>query len=167
MPNVKPLFTTHTEYTYEEYRKMCSVVRNKIQKMNLRIIAGFIALFICFICLFLLKEYGFALSFFIAAFGFPVATNIVLKLSVVKEWKTNKIIKNMRAKYSFFEDHFEVDNESGHTSIYYDNIFKILETGTNIYIMISENQSMIIIKKNCSPELLAFLQEIHMKINKI
>ena len=166
MTETEPLFTTYTEYTYEEYKKMCSVIRNKIQKMNLRIIAVFVALFISFICLFLQKDYGVALSFFIAALAFPVVVNIVLKLSVFKAWKTNKILKNMTSRYSFFEDHFEVDNKLGHSSIFYNNIFKILETGTNMYIMISGNQSMIIINNNCSPELLAFLQTIHVKINK-
>ena len=46
------------------------------------------------------------------------------------------------------------------TTLKYSQIFRILETKTNFYLLTAENQGTIIVKKNCSPALIAFLKEL-------
>ena len=54
----------------------------------------------------------------------------------------------------------ETNNTLGFTTIPYDKLYRVVETPTNFYLMIARNQGMVIVKENCSAELIAFLQKL-------
>lgn len=49
---------------------------------------------------------------------------------------------------------------SGILQVQYRQIYRIVETKTNFYIMLSRNQGIIIVKANCLPELIGFLTQL-------
>ena len=62
-------------------------------------------------------------------------------------------------KISFYDTYFVSEYLSTASQYRYCQLYKIKETKTNFYLMTSRQQFIIIIKKNCSPELLEFLRE--------
>ena len=61
---------------------------------------------------------------------------------------------------SFYEDYMEQVSVLGSTRIYYREIYKVLETATNFYLMIGRGAGSIIVKENCSEALIRFLQNL-------
>ena len=81
-------------------------------------------------------------------------------LSSTNEWKSNKLIQNATYKFKFNDNGFEVISPKGSSSIEYSALYRIIETKDRFYLYISKNQTFVIIKENCSNELIALLQEI-------
>ena len=83
-----------------------------------------------------------------------------MKKSEKEIYNSNKVIQEIESEISFYEDCFEQTNSLGTSKITYDKIYRILENDTNLYIMISKNQGYIIIKENCSQELIDFIKNL-------
>ena len=71
--------------------------------------------------------------------------------------------KNGLYTYSFYENYFEAKTNNSFTKFDYEDIFSVIESKTNFYIMKSPNQAHIIVKNNCSPELLEFISNLKNK----
>jgi len=50
--------------------------------------------------------------------------------------------------------------------IRYEELYKIIETPTNFYLMLSPQHGSIVIKENCSDELLMFLDQLKTRMDK-
>ena len=59
----------------------------------------------------------------------------------------------------FYEDHFETTSSIGISRFQYEDIFRILETRTNFYILVAKNQGIIIVKAGCEPGLIDLLKK--------
>ena len=70
--------------------------------------------------------------------------------------------QNSKIVFRFFEEHFEKKSPIGTSTIYYDKLYKVIETKTNFYLMISPNQGDIIQKENCTEQLIEFLHKLHL-----
>ena len=53
--------------------------------------------------------------------------------------------------------HFVSKTEKSESIVEYDKLYKIIETKTNFYLMIADNQGYIVSKANCSQELIDFI----------
>lgn len=73
-----------------------------------------------------------------------------------KVFMRNTEIAGQRCEFQFFEDHFDAITKSGTTSIDYGKIRNIIETRTNVYIMYSDSQG-VMMKKPMPEGFLGFL----------
>ena len=63
----------------------------------------------------------------------------------------------------FEKDKFSVKSKRGEFLYSYDDIVKVFHTKEDFYIMLGPNVSFPIEKKNCTPEALEFLLELHIE----
>lgn len=87
------------------------------------------------------------------------------KSNIKNYWDTNKLMKNKIEKYSFYNHCFKSSSKIGYSEINYDKLYKIVETDSNFYFMIAINQGFIIVKDDCSDELIDFIRSWGLKIN--
>jgi hypothetical protein len=76
---------------------------------------------------------------------------------MAKVFMRNTEIAGQQCEFLFFEDHFDAITKSGPTSIDYGKIKNIIETRTNVYIMYSDSQG-IMMKKPMPEGFVAFLR---------
>ena len=157
---MKALFETKSEYTYDEYVKFSRTIQNKVQRLwllQLIMIAAFLAL----------SWLGWkkgdtadGIAYLIVAVLVPFIFYVVNKWTIKRLYKSNHALQGQISSFRFYQDHFEQDNALGHTSIPYDKLMGIVETKTNFYLLIAKNQGIILIKENCCPELISFVQNL-------
>lgn len=91
-----------------------------------------------------------------------------MRKSLEKSYNSNVFNqKNSLWSYSFFDDYLEEKTENSYEKFEYSMIHKVIENDSNFYIMKSENQGYIIVKNNCSPELIAFIRDLKRKNTEI
>ena len=156
-------YQTKTTYTLDEFRRFSYEVQYKLNHAGKIQMAMFTAF--CLMALGSLAGEGRSLTAACLVCAVLVAPvfQLVLNQAVKKSYAANKAVQESESVFSFYSDHLEQDNALGHLTLEYSKIYRILETGTNFYIMVSKNQGFIIIKENCSPELIGFLQKLKNK----
>lgn len=155
---MEPLFKISQKYTFEEYKKFT----NAVLKWN-RIIIG-IFLWFAFLSGVLLIGFNGVSSEACFLVLFPMIYVILRKFSIKRYYNSNKILKDITEEYEFYEDYVIAKNTNSEAKIEYNKIHKIIETKTNFYIMIAQNQGYIISKEICSEELIEFLLRIKMEV---
>ncbi|MDA3064554.1 MULTISPECIES: YcxB family protein [unclassified Campylobacter] len=82
-------------------------------------------------------------------------------------YNTTKAIQDKTAVITFFDDYFIDKTETFTTQLKYDELYKIIETNTHFYLLLSKyGGGSIIVKENCSAELIEFLQKIKREFEK-
>ena len=151
MPETTPLFQTQTTYTFAEYRRYSRALQNKVMHRPL-VIAVMMA---CLVLLALLSDdNSMRVAFLIVAVLTPLIFSLIGSRMEKKAYYANTAMQDIVLAYSFYPDHVETNNTLGFTTI------RVVETPTNFYLMIARNQGMVIVKENCSAELIAFLQKL-------
>ena len=137
------IYTTETEYTFPEFRKMCIAQTLNDRKMML-VMIGIEALFAVIAAVFVMIR---ARAFLLIALGLVVAYPMFMISRIntyIKDgFRSTTTMRNARSR-----------------------IDRILETGTHSYIFGKKEQSYIVKKENCSPELLERLQGIYRDCRK-
>lgn len=99
--------------------------------------------------------------FYILFFVAMIVVSLVLQKKIIKKtYKSCKIIQNLRYSYSFFDTQLVYDTIYNHDILPYSMIHQIKESKDYIYIMSSINQTFILIKDDCGPELIEFIQTL-------
>lgn len=65
--------------------------------------------------------------------------------------------------YRLYPDHMEQVRKQGNTQIAYDKLYRVAETDTNFYLMLSKMQGVILVKTNCDDKTIAFLHTLVQK----
>jgi len=151
---MEPLFKISQEYTFYEYKKFTKAVL----KWNRIIVGAF--LWFAFLSGVLLIGFNGISNEACFLVLFPVIYVILRKLSIKRYYNSNKILKDITEEYEFYEDYFVAKNVNSEAKIEYNMIHKVIETKTNFYIMVAQNQGYIISKEICSDELVEFLKEL-------
>ena len=155
--------TIPTLVTEEVYQRFAWSVflRGKRFLLNLFILIGILALYLTF-----LPENLRRFSFFIVLFKtliiFPVmyfGTDFQIK----KAYQKTPYWKDMEQTLIFEKDKFSVKSKRGEFLYSYDDIVKVFHTKDDFYIMLGPNVGFPIEKKNCTPEALEFLLELHIE----
>lgn len=153
------LFTTEATITFDEYVRFsnrCARFSNILSYILWIGIAGFL----CFIAI---SSGKYRVAFTIAL----VCATKVARSPAVKKAKLREAFAeedstgNSYVLYDFYEDGFVMtcDMVEGEL-IRYCDLWGIIETKTNFYILHGHRNGCIIIKANCSPELIRFLHNI-------
>ena len=103
---------------------------------------------------------------FIALFTILVLLLVVfftLRFRIKRTYRKNPLWQNMEVTLIFDREAFIARNIRGEFHYTYDDIVKVIMTKQDFYILIGENTGFPIEKKNCTPEALEFLLELHIE----
>lgn len=160
------LFKTTTKYTFKEYEKFNNVLRSKSDRLQLRIslLVFTILLIYLIVTAFIENDINFGILLIIILILFPILLLKIMKTINKKVYDSHPSWNNTEYKIMFYENYLEQTNENFNPyKLEYKDINCILETKTNFYFMVTSNQGVIIVKNNCSPKLISFLQELKNK----
>ncbi len=160
---MQPLFTAHFQYTLKEYQKFVSTIYKKVLKIHLRL--ALLAVLILLLAFFT-SDISVKIGFFIGVLLIPFIFYFSNRIRSKKMYLQMKNLQSTSYDFSFYPDHLEITSSIGNTNLPYDKLFRIIETPTNFYIMLTKQQGSILIKENCSPELISFLQNLMQQFQK-
>ena len=155
--------TIPTLVTEEVYQRFAWSVflRGKRFLLNMFILIGSLSLYLTFLPD-NLKRFSFFIVLFTSLIIFPVmyfGTDFQIK----RAYQKTPFWKDMEQTLIFEKDKFSVKSKRGEFLYSYDDIVKVFHTKEDFYIMLGPNVSFPIEKKNCSPEALEFLLELHIE----
>lgn len=164
---MEPLFTNQTANTYEEYKRWNYAI-NRTKLIAIGILYGI--LFLLLLLLNLVQPGAdkiFAVILFVIFMVLLFAVFILAFNSAVKKaYDSNRALQKCPViTTEFYSNYLESKNEQHYSKYFYEDIYRIVETQTNFYIMPAINTSIIITKQNCSPELIIFLQTLKNNVN--
>ena len=156
---MEPLFTTETAYTLDEFKKFdFRVMRKSI--ISIYIMLAAIILLDAVLALLKKDWAGINTAIIIAVAFIAVYFPFSLDKKVKDTYNSNKTITKTVARIEFFEDGFAEATDHSTYNFKYSDLNSVIETQTNFYLMIAKNQGVIIVKENCSAELIEFIQKL-------
>lgn len=159
------MYETKTKWTYEEIKKLNYASLVAVSRASLvTFIVLQIVLLIGVAVSALLNRDSWIFTFGLACILFPVFLYFSMNRQIKRSYESNKMIQKDVTTFQFRENEFEELSERGNKVIQYDELFAVQETKTNFYLYISKMQAYNIIKANCSPELISFLQELKTRV---
>ncbi len=158
---MKLLYQSFTDYNLEEFTRFNMTVPLRISKYRPKILA---------VCYILMVFSGFlrvftepgtsAFTYLLVVFAIPIVMVYVSKRQCRKVYQANPQLQERRSVMRFYEDHLQETSNHQSVDVPYSSIAHLVETRTHFYLMTAANQGMIIVKKNCSAELIQFLQKL-------
>ena len=152
--------TLVTEEVYQRFAWSVFLRRKKFL-LNMFILIGILVLYLTFLPE-NLRRFSFFTVLFTSLIVFPVmyfGTDFQIK----KAYQKTPFWKDMEQTLIFEKDKFSVKSKRGEFLYSYDDIVKVFHTKEDFYIMLGPNVGFPIEKKNCSPEALEFLLELHIE----
>jgi hypothetical protein len=164
--STKPKFTTTSVFGYKEYLHY-SITEERQHKFtwSVMLIFELVCIVMAYYYWSLKDSHDMGTAFILLAVFFPIAMGIRVWLGI--RFKYNRKMKKMEGTknvFSFYDNAFEAKNEQSKTLILYKDIYNILITTTNIYIVDSKSRSYILDRENCSNELVEFLSRMALEI---
>ena len=156
---MEPLFKSNTKYNYEEYKKFNYAITSSINKMPVKIVV-IMLLFILMAYMYMSRSIHVSLIMLICSIIFPVFLILTIKSNIKRTYSSNKSMQDMDVNFEFYDEYFMYKCKIGDSKIEYKDLYKILETKTNIYLMIAKNQGVILKKENCSEDLIDFIRKM-------
>lgn len=90
----------------------------------------------------------------LAMIAIPVICYFTSKSKMLADLRANKALQETTYSYKFYEDRFEVNSNSTHNVIAYNDLHKIKETETNFYLFTTVNKGYSVRKSDCSEGLI-------------
>ena len=152
--------TLVTEEVYQRFAWSVFLRRKKFL-LNMFILIGILVLYLTFLPE-NLRRFSFFTVLFTSLIVFPVmyfGTDFQIK----KAYQKTPFWKDMEQTLIFEKDKFSVKSKRGEFLYSYDDIVKVFHTKDDFYIMLGPNVGFPIEKKNCTPEALEFLLELHIE----
>ena len=158
---MEPLHTTTTVYSLDEYLRFN---RYSIWILNRQWIVTmiYVALFIAFD---IIINHTIVIGIIVSAF-YLIASYLVTQRTAKKAYLSDRSGINVAATYHFFENKVTELRDSGSDTFMYSDLYRICETKERFYLMLAKYKGIIIIKRECPPELIAFIQELKRRYNK-
>lgn len=153
---MEPLYVTETAHTLEEYHKFNkAIVGNKLHVISL-------LLLLCCVLNYLASGNIYTVVVFVIMIAMiEIVVPLSQKSAVKRQYYSDKHLqKNYMNQLCFYQNYFESKTHSSYVKFEYEDLVSVKETKTNFYLMKTMNQGYIIVKTNCSPELIAFLTNL-------
>ena len=151
------LYQTATPFSYEEYKKYTWVVSfNKKARIRLAILE-----------LIVLALAALTRNLFLLVFAavYPAVIVLIQNRRIKKVYQSNKLLQDRMITFEFYGTYLIEKTEHGSTRIGYDKLHEIIDTKTNVYLMIAENQGYILKKSEFPAGLAAFLSDIRNRLS--
>ncbi len=149
---MKPLHETKTEVTFKEFKKLHSIENFWSYRFIHTVLFAPLAVFVPFYFV----DFRW-ISMLIAIGVFSV---IIAAYFIIHHFRMKKLYNNVTKHFDIrlFDDKIEQESESGIVSAEYSALEKITETRKNLYLRISKNHTIVLIKDDCPDELISFLK---------
>ena len=153
-------FTTHTSLGLQEYKNYVRAMQGDQTKNN--IIAILLCAWLILAGIYNVYKGNTVLGIFMIVVG--VAAPLMVRFGANSQSERNyKKIEDAGGTdftVNFYEDRFETINETSHGVHEYNKLFKVVESADDFYLEIEPGHSVIVQKKNCNNELIAFLRTL-------
>ncbi len=153
-------YTTQTDLGLEEYKRYVRVMQGSQTKNNAIVIVA---------CAWLILAGAYniyqgrtVLGIFMIFVGIaaPILVRVGANNQMERDYKKIEDAGGTQFRVRFYDDHFETQNDTSHGTHEYSKLYKIVEAPDDFYLEIEQGHSVIIQKKNCSDELIAFLRTL-------
>lgn len=141
------LFENTTTYTPKIYKEFVAF-HNKKYNFNYHLYTLCI-LFLIVFCMVLQFLYGhitLGILFIFVMISFLLYRVFHPYLFVKKEAKSDKVQKQLKNTYSFYDNHMEIKNNKNIVKLKYYKLYKIFETENCFYLYINKNYSYVLTK---------------------
>lgn len=153
------LYSATEKITLEEYKKF----NLRLAKKHFISYCSF-ELFFILIAILLKSTY-----FTIVSVVYPIVIIALMiwwiKYSIKKNFESHKSLLNTEATHEFYDTYFISKSYMGETKLPYDKLYRIIETKTNFYFMLSKHQGIIIDKNSLPSDFEGFARELITKYN--
>lgn len=151
---MEPLFTTQTAYTLEEFQKF----NRKLTLGKAIVLFVLMTILLDLVSIMTTKNLFYGVIFTVYMIIALALLPLLLNSNAKKLYYSNKKLqRDGLFTFDFYSERFEIKSRNSFERIEYADIVRIVESKTNFYIMISMNQGYMIVKNNCSPELIEFI----------
>ena len=151
---------TRIDLSLEEYMRFAFTV----QRQDRRYIRAKLIMMLGLLILAVVKQLGTIMI--VAVVALPMVLDIMMKKQVTKAYSDNTNTQGINTSLTFYDNYYEGHSELGDNKYLYEELYKIIETPTNFYLMLSPQHGSIVIKENCSDELLMFLDQLKTRMDK-
>ena len=161
---MEPIFTVKCKCTEKEYLRFYRYILFKRYKwlsyLSLLFITALVVSFIVTSLLGGLIDWKSSLSPMACFLFYFLCIFYILPYSAVRRFRKNKLARELESEVSFFEDHIETVNKYENFTCPYEKMDRILETKTNVYIMIQPNSGLILRKQDFPEGALEFIHQV-------
>ena len=152
-----------TTYTFEEFERFGKTVAAKrLRTCDIIVILTYLIIAVLSLWR---GNYIALLIYLIIIPIMMIASRVFLHFGFRHIWKSNKDAENLKTTFIFQLNGFQQKNKLNSRSYKYSELERIIETGTNFYLMVNQNQGSLLNKKDCSPDLIGFLRQRAKEIN--
>ena len=144
------LYETFTVFTFEEYKKFVEVVSNR-KRSNILLAAVSVLLLVMGI----VQKTPLLI---VLAIAYPFLAIFSQKIGVKKSYQNAGAMHDARVDYRFYEKHFVKVFDGKEDQFEYEKLFKVLETETNFYLMLSKTQGFVLVKANMPDGMVEFVK---------
>jgi len=157
---------TRIDLSLDEYMRFAFTVQRQ-DRRNIRAkLIMMLGLFILAIVNFRGGNKQLGTIMIVAVVALPMFLDIMMKKQVTKAYSDNTNTQGINTSLTFYDNYYEGHSELGDNKYLYEELYKIIETPTNFYLMLSPQHGSIVIKENCSDELLMFLDQLKTRMDK-
>ena len=166
---MEPLFTVKHQNNEDEFVRFNRAVAAKFGRKKLALIFVNItllcAIFAAVSIMMFTDNMPDIILFFFIALGVYMnyAYTFGMDRRARKLFRQTKVAQDIVNEYDFFDQYFAYRNTNGQGSMAYDKLFKVIETRTHFYLMLSKVQGYTIAKDEAPAGFTEFMQK---KIDK-
>lgn len=153
-------FTTETNLDLSDYRKYVRTMQGSQTKNNIASIAVCVFLVIAGIYNVSSAKTMLGIFMIVVAVAAPILVRVGAGNQIQRDFDKLSEAGGTHFHVRFYEDRFETQNDTSHGVHEYQKLYKVVETDDAFYMEIEKGHSVIIQKKNCSDELIAFLKTL-------
>ena len=153
-------FTTETNLDLSDYRKYVKTMQGSQVKNNTISIA--VCAFLVIMGIYNVYSAKTMLGIFMIVVGIaaPILVRVGAGNQIERDFDKLSEAGGTHFHVRFYEDRFEAQNDTSHGVHEYAKLYKVVETDDAFYLEVEMGHSVIIQKKNCSDELIAFLKTL-------
>lgn len=155
---MQELYEVKFRYTYELFESFNRYSFKRFQKLNMRIVIGEILMVLILVFAIWGKAYYVAGVPVLGMIFFPIYFKFYLNKVVKKEWDSNKAVHDLDVTVKFYENELEQLSEVSSFKITYDKLYKMVDTGEQIGLMLSKSRGIAIPRTSISDEAIEFLK---------
>lgn len=153
----KPLYETSCKITKEEFERFAR------STSNLRYMPVMVLIFEALAVWMLIRDKARGRSVIVDVallILFPVIVYMIPRYMVSRLYAANKTAHNSVSVIRFYKNRFDSFTQSGRAEVPYHMLSRVIETPTNFYLQVSPQQTVIVVKANCSEPLIGFLRKL-------
>ena len=147
-PQGTPLYTVDVHNTQTMHVKRMFLV-NRLRLWQLAVLVALLFLYINSA-----SVLGFVLGFLSIPYVFFLARSMA-----VSAYKSNETARGKLVHYTFYEDCFTVQSSYSQSTIWYDDLYRVIVRKDSVCLMISNRVGYALCENECSESVLDFLRE--------